>query len=412
MPVTNLSDWIVEFAKPENIWYAKRLSGNDTLANQTHQAGPYIPKDVLFGVLPSLYQPGALNPRIQLDAFIDSHPDQRQVTAIWYNNRVAADGTRDEVRVTNWGGRASALLDPDSTGALAVFVFVGGANGEDATAAHVWVCEGRDDEIIEDRIGPIEPGRWAVWRPGNALPGGLPRAPAPALATCRLDVATMPAGWLASFPDGAAIVRKSVELRPLRNEGPDVRLLRRRECEYEIFRSVEEAVEFQNVHAGFASLDEFLERALTILQRRKARSGRSLELQAKEILVEEGFSENQDFTHSRVSEGAKRPDFLFPSQGAYQNPDFPAERLRMLAAKTTLRDRWRQILNEADRVGRKHLLTLQEGISENQFAEMEAASVQLVVPRPLIGAYPETVQPRLQSVSDFLLELRQLAAQA
>lgn len=411
MPVTSLSDWIVEFAKPANIWYAKRLSGNDTLANQTHQAGPYIPKEVVFGVLPSLNQPNTLNPRVQLDAFIDSHSDQRQVTAIWYNNRVAADGTRNEVRVTNWGGGASALLDADSTGALAVFVFVAGAGGADATSVHIWVCDGRDDEIIEDRIGPIEPGRWAVWRPGDALPGGFQRAPAPALAACRLDVSTMPPGWLASFPDGATIVRKSVELRPLRNEDPDVRLLRRRECEYEIFRSVEEAVEFQNVQAGFTSLDAFLERALTILQRRKARSGRSLELQTREVLIEEGFAENQDFTHSPISEGAKRPDFLFPSEAAYRNPEFPSERLRMLGAKTTLRDRWRQILNEADRIGRKHLLTLQEGISENQFAEIEAASVQLVVPRPLIAAYPEAVQPRLQSVGDFLQELRQLAPQ-
>jgi hypothetical protein len=408
MAATSLPAWIAEFAKPTNIWYAKRLSGNDTLANGTHQAGPYIPKEVVFGVLPSLSQPNELNPRIVLDAFVDSHSERRQVTAIWYNNRVASDGTRNEIRVTGWGGRGSSLLDPDSTGALAVFVFVGGAGGADASAIHVWVCEGYEEEAIEDRLGPVEPGRWVVWRPGDRLPGDLLQSFMPTLVACRLAVADMPAGWLTSFPDGATIVRKSVELRPLRSEDPDVRLLRRRECEYEIFKSVEEAVEAPRIAAGFATLEEFLERALSILQRRKARSGRSLELHAREVLLEEGFAEEKDFTHGPVSEGDKRPDFLFPSQAAYQDPAFPADRLRMLAAKTTLRDRWRQILNEADRIGRKHLLTLQEGISVNQFAEIEAASVQLVVPRPLIEKYPASVQPRLITISDFIVEVRKI----
>lgn len=81
----------------------------------------------------------------------------------------------------------------------------------------------------------------------------------------------------------------------------------------------------------------------------------------------------------------------------------------MLAAKTTLKDRWRQILNEADKIDRKHLLTLQEGVSPNQFAEMEAASVQLVVPESLIKTYAEDIQPRLMTIRDFLAELRQLS---
>jgi len=409
MPVMSLSDWIPEFARPENLWYVKRLSGNDTLANKAHQAGPYIPKEVVFQVVPSLRQMAGDNPRIDIEAFIDSHPDRRTVKAIWYNRKASEARARNEARITNWGGGASALLDPDSTGALAVFVFVGASGGADVSSLHVWVCEGYEDEVIEDRIGPIEPGRAIVWRPGDALPGGL-FAPSPKiLAPCRLAPEAMPAGWLAKFPTGADIVRKAVELRPLQNEHADQRLLQRRACEYEIFRSVEEAVEGNRIAQGFDSIDSFVERALTILQRRKARSGRSLELHAREILLEEGFAEGQDFSHSPTSEGDKKPDFLFPSQAAYQNKDFPSDRLRMLASKTTMKDRWRQILNEADRIGRKHLLTLQEGVSENQFAEMEAASVQLVVPEPLIEKYPEKVQPKLMTVRDFLSEIRELS---
>ena len=402
MPVMTLSEWITEFGRPKNLWYAKRLSGNDTLANHSHQAGPYIPKKIIFEALPSLEQHAAINPQVQIEAFVDSHLDRRPVRARWYNN-----GTRDEARVTNWGGGASALLDPDSTGALAVFVFVDGAGGGDATSIHVWVCEGFEDEVVEDRIGPVEPGQWVVWRPG-AIQGPL-AAIQGAFASCSLAPEDIPPGWLTEFPTGKDIVRKAVELRPLQNEDPDDRLLHRRDCEYEIFRSVERAVEGPNITAGFASIDAFVERAQTILQRRKARAGRSLELQAREIMIEEGFIEGEDFSHSPTSEGNKKPDFLFPSEAAYRDGGFPDDRLRMLATKTTLKDRWRQILNEADRIGRKHLLTLQEGVSENQFAEMEATSVQLVVPRRLIERYPKAVQAKLMSVGDFLAELRQLA---
>lgn len=402
MPAISLADWITEFARPDNLWYVKRLSGNDTLANRTHQAGPYVPKPVIFDVLPSLPKMPGGNPRIGLPAFIDSHADSREVQAIWYNQF-----TRNEARITGWGGGASALLDPDSTGALAAFVFVGADGAEDVSSLHVWVCEGYEDEVIEDRVGPVEPGRWTTWRAGTAA--NL-LAPAPkALASCRLAAADMPPEWLKGFPTGEAIIRKTVELRPLQNEEPDARLLVRRACEYELFKSVEEVVELSRIQQGFGNINDFVQRALTILQRRKARSGRSLELHAREILIEEGFTPNIDFSHSPTSEGDKRPDFLFPNQASYQDATFPPERLRMLAAKTTLKDRWRQVLNEANRVKRKHLLTLQEGVSENQFNEMLEAKVQLVVPRKLIEKFPASVQPKLLTLRDFIAELRQIA---
>lgn len=357
MPVTGLADWMDEFAVPGNLWYLKRLSGNDTLANGSHQAGPYIPKSVIFAALPSLPRLAGTNPRISLEAFTDIHPDRRFVSAIWYNNL-----TRDEARVTNWGGGASALLDPESTGALAVFVFVGTADGRDAASVHIWVCEGYEDEVIEDRVGPVDPGKFAVWRVGDQ-PADLFAARRVAHASCRMSALQMPPDWLTKFPSGAEIVRRTVDLRPLQNEGPDARLLKRRECEYELFRSVEEAFEMPAILAGFSTIDDFVERALSVLQRRKARSGRSLELHARAILIEEGFRQDADFCHGGVSEGGKRPDFMFPTQAAYRDMTFPPARLRMLATKTTLKDRWRQILNEADRIGRKHLLTLQEGVS-------------------------------------------------
>lgn len=108
-------------------------------------------------------------------------------------------------------------------------------------------------------------------------------------------------------------------------------------------------------------------------------------------------------------EAGKKPDFLFPSLAAYNDPSFDSSKLKMLAVKTTCRDRWRQILNEADRVQTKHLLTLQEGVSENQFNEMQRAKVQLVVPKALHRSYPKSVQPHLQTVESFIGDVRHLS---
>ena len=87
---------------------------------------------------------------------------------------------------------------------------------------------------------------------------------------------------------------------------------------------------------------------------------------------------------------------------------FVARTLKSGSIRTSCRDRWRQILNEAARIERKHLLTLQEGVSESQFREMTEARVQLVVPGPLARKYPDSVQPHLQTLESFIADVRLL----
>lgn len=405
----DLIEWLDEFGGQEQAWFIKRLSGNDTLANGSHQAGPYLPKEFLFEMFPAIARRDVKNPEHRFDLYVDSHAEIRNIRAVYYNNRFSEQkkNGRNETRLTGFGGASSALLDPESTGALVVFSFPLDEAGA-AKGCHIWVCrDGAEEEMIEDRVGPVEPGERVIWSP--ARPGLFPLTP-PRAATGRLRPEEMPKDWLERFPTGAAIIGKAVEIRPDRGLPPDRRLLNRRECEFGIFRSVEEAIELPTIRAGFDTLDEFIARAQTVLQRRKARSGRSLELHLREIFLEEGLIEDLHFSHGPESEPGRRPDFLFPSQSAYQNPDFPAANLRMLAVKTTCRDRWRQVLNEADRIPVKHLLTLQEGVSEGQFREMTEAGVRLVVPAPLMARYPKPVQPWLQSLGGFITESRALAA--
>jgi EcoRII C terminal/Restriction endonuclease EcoRII, N-terminal len=404
----DLRSWLNEIVGFGYVWYVKRLSGNDTLANGSHQAGPYIPKEFLFSIFPSLNRPSSLNPDLWVEFDIDSHEDRRRIRIIWYNNKLHGK-TRNEARLTNFGGSNSPLLDPENTGALAVFAFAVDGRGV-ASECHIWVCRDVIEEaLVEDLIGPVEPGTWTIRTASGTVTSSLPAIEKrPSKAKCWLDAAQIPAGWLKKFPSGQEIIRKTVEISPATGKRADLRLLQRRACEYEIFRSIEEVIELPEIKKGFSRVDEFIAKAQTILQRRKARSGRSLELHMTEIFLEEGLKEGRDFSHQPKSESGKRPDFLFPSESSYRDSGFAAGKLRMLAVKTTCKDRWRQILNEADRISKKHLLTLQEGISENQFREMEGAGVQLVVPQPLIQTYPKKVQPHLVTIDAFIDSIRHL----
>lgn len=404
----DLIDWIEEYDTSEFAWYVKRLAGNDTLATNAHQAGPYVPKPFMFELFPALDNRTVRNPRVSITAHVDSHPDVQDISAIYYNSRFYEDrkNGRNEIRLTGFGGRSSAVLDPESTGSIAMFVFSLMADGT-ATDCHVWVCRHETEEdIVEDRFGPVEPQRPLMWTPKRPL---QPTLLSGYRQNCWLSPPELPAAWLTAFPTGAEIVRKAAEMQKAEALPPDRRLLKRRDCEFEIFRSVEAAIEFPIIQKGFATIDDFIGRANTVLQRRKARAGRSLELHARQIFMEEELVEGKDFSFQPVSEVGKRPDFLFPSQAAYQDPSFPSGRLRMLAAKTTCKDRWRQIMNEADRVSEKHLLTLQEGVSENQFQEMTNAGVKLVVPKAIISKFPKSVRPYIQDLESFIGDVRLLS---
>ncbi len=402
-------DWIAEYERPGTIWYAKRLAANDTLANGTHQYGPYFPKQLLFNVFPAINTKKTKNPDARFDLFIDSHADHREVRAVYYNNRFHDNPTsgRNETRLTNFGGSTSALLDAESTGAVATFVFLLDDKGA-ATECHVWVCRHEtEEELFERKLGPVDPKQFVVWIPGTVSPS-LFSEPSKAKSDCHLSLTDIPKEWLKRFPSGADIIKKTIELRADYELNPDERMLRRRECEYQIYQSVEQEFYRPAISAGFGSVKELANFAQKILQSRKSRSGKSLELHACEIFSEEGMKSDIDFSHQPKIKDGNAPDFVFPSTSAYLDMTFPVSHLRMLAAKTTCKDRWRQILKEANRVPVKHLLTLQQGVSEAQFKEMKTAGVQLVVPTKIHESFPKSVRPYLLSLESFLGEVRLL----
>ncbi len=79
-----------------------------------------------------------------------------------------------------------------------------------------------------------------------------------------------------------------------------------------------------------------------------------------------------------------------------------AKDLLMLGVKTTCKDRWRQVLSEAAKIPSKHLLTLEPGISSNQTDEMQASSLQLVIPASIHETYTPSQQGWLMNVAEFI----------
>lgn len=147
--------------------------------------------------------------------------------------------------------------------------------------------------------------------------------------------------------------------------------------------------------------NSLLEYAKSVLNRRKSRAGKGLENHLEELFL----SRYVKFSKTPLTEGKSRPDFLFPSIEAYKDPKTPERLLHMLGVKTTCKDRWRQILVEADRIREKHLFTMQPAISQAQTDEMAKHEVKLVVPRSLHCTFSKQQQSWLMNVEDFIEEV-------
>ena len=179
---------------------------------------------------------------------------------------------------------------------------------------------------------------------------------------------------------------------------PDDVLLGWLDTEYTLFKYMEEKVYSDITSKPFSNIDTFVAMANEVLNRRKSRAGKSLEHHLADI-----FTHNElIFEEQVITEENKKPDFIFPNGKCYHNLTFPGELLTMLGAKTTCKDRWRQVLNEADRVDDKYLFTLQQGISSNQLKEMQDYRLHLVVPHKYLTSFPKEFRSGICDLSTFI----------
>jgi hypothetical protein len=188
----------------------------------------------------------------------------------------------------------------------------------------------------------------------------------------------------------------------LHHETWSTQLLEWIRMEYQVFRAVERHFFLQEDPAQWADVDKFLAISNSMMNRRKARAGKSLEHHVAALFNHIGVP----FTAQAATEGGHVADFLMPGKSAYDDLRFPANHLTFLAAKTTCKDRWRQILTEANRIPVKHLITLQPTLSREQLTQMRDSQVELVVPEPYLGDYPTVRGAVVWTVDKFMKKLQ------
>lgn len=186
------------------------------------------------------------------------------------------------------------------------------------------------------------------------------------------------------------------------DENPDKLLLACLEREEMLFRTLERHIVESKLKEGFgksgADVDEFVQFSLSVQNRRKSRAGLGFENQLAHIFR----LHNIQFTKKGKTENNYEPDFLFPGIEKYKDDTFKAEQLTMLGLKTSAKERWRQILPEANRIWPKHLITLEPSISKNQTDQMKVENLQLVIPSGIFPTYTKEQQRDLMNVSEFM----------
>lgn len=179
---------------------------------------------------------------------------------------------------------------------------------------------------------------------------------------------------------------------------PDIVLLEWMNREEELFRTLESHILDDKIKQGFDDVESFICLSLSVQNRRKSRVGHALENHLEELFQQHGVT----YSRGKQTENRKKPDFIFPDIESYHNPMFPIANLTMLGVKSSCKDRWRQVLSEAEKIDNKHLLTLQPSISENQTEEMQSFDLQLVIPEPIHATYKSNQQKWLFSLKSFI----------
>ncbi len=363
--------------------FCKFLSANDTGATGGHQFGILISKsasEMMFSKQ-ELAQAGISKKTVK----IKWQDDFETESCFTYYE------SKNELRITRFG-RGFPFLMPEQTGALFIFT-------QQTSFDYCGYFLETDEEIEEflDTFGisPTETNRLIDTEKISSE------------TQERLAIQEFISGLDVDFPasDVMSSAARVIEEKAYDHveyilTNPDEKIIRWTNMEYTLFRALEYARYGEIITKGFQSVDEFVRIANVVLNRRKSRAGKSLEHHLSAIFDGNGI----EYSSQAVTEGNKKPDFLFPSQAAYHDYDFPTDCIISLAAKTTCKDRWRQVLNETDRLRDrpKYLCTLQQGISAAQMDEMQTENVILVVPKPYIATYPKDRRDRIWTLARFV----------
>ncbi len=388
---TSLAGSAVQATNLSKATYIKFLSANDSGATGAHQSGILLSVKacpMIFGAIPREHVAKRNGIKVTWQDDLTTLS-----TFTWYESK-------NELRLTRLG-RGFPYLNPDVTGAL--FVFCQVEDGE-----YLAYILNTDDEIEEYltafSLGPQDANLMFT-------PKSVDTVEVAEELAIRTYVEYLGVAGGADWPRSEMVSREARDIQRdvnrkarLQLTNPDLQIIEYTRVEYAIFREIETQAYGSRLSQGFDSIEDFVILANTVLNRRKSRAGKSFEHHLASL-----FRANDlPFEEQVKTEGNKKPDFVFPSGEAYHDISYPVERLVVLGAKTTCKDRWRQVINEADRIRdrTKYLVTLQQGISPQQLSEMQDENVQLIVPKPYIKSFPKEYQPDIWSLKTFIEHVR------
>jgi hypothetical protein len=378
----------VQSAQKAEIAFSKFITANDTGSTGGHQAGYHIHKNAW-----SLFfsKPGEKGTNSDLMVTIKWQNDFETTSRFIYYGV----GTRNEYRLTRFG-KGFPYLSDDNVGDLLIIC----KKGKNEYEAFILQ---KDDEI-EDFFAALN---LSVNDTNKIIPKQFQISAEDRMYQCfiaylkSLDVDFPSTQYLSSNARRCYNNAFDINLKAILDD-PDGRLLNWLDAEFQLFKTIENDRYSERIKTPFSNVEELVEIANTILNRRKSRAGKSLEHHLAEIFIQVKIL----FESQVVTEDNKKPDFVFPGKEAYLNPKFDENKLCVLASKTTCKDRWRQVLNEADRIKTKHLFTLQQGISSNQLDEMTKYNVQLVVPRQYLTSFPATYRDKILTLDSFVKHIQ------
>lgn len=363
--------------------FCRFITANDTGKNGSHQAGFYIPKCAA----PLLFDsPGKKGENKDKLVEVKWQDDFITLSRFIYYGQ----GTRNEYRITRFG-KGFPFFEEDNVGDLLVIA------QQSENYYHGFVLQ--TDQDIDDFF--------AYFNLSSETTNQLIDIEQAITPEKQLDNEIQNLiGLYTEFPETRQMAKFAREIynkvhkitdAEIRKT-PDLQLLKWIDTEYSLFRSFEEKVYAPVYSVPFPNCQEMIKFSNIILNRRKSRAGKSLEHHLATLFT----AAQLEFEEQAVTEDNKKPDFLFPNGEAYHNLSFPAENLVFLGAKTTCKDRWRQVLNEANRIETKYLFTLQQGISKNQLLEMRHEHLKLVVPASYRTSFDKEFQPEIESLASFI----------
>ena len=251
----------------------------------------------------------------------------------------------------------------------------------DAFGAQIFEALGINVEVRDDTYLPEMIGRWGYRFPSNEE--------------------------FASFSQSSL-----TDVDPAHDDPDDV-VIEYYDRSYLLFKLYERAVIQHDYDAapfvsdGIIDVDSFTSFYTSVRNRRMSRAGKVLEIHIAHILDARGI----EYEAQARTENGKKPDFLFPSQAAYEDPTFPETQLRMLASKTSIKDRFRQVADEANRIRDKHLFTLTPGdVTHPKLAQLDELHIHLVMPKVVKESYDDLIQGETMTFSRFIEEVQGLQA--